>query len=101
MDNTEQRQQLTQSFARRRRNTVIGMILMIPSGFLAGFGIAANGEGMSILGIPANIWILASLAIFVGSIIFCAANWRCPACGASLPIYAKPPRCKACDTDLQ
>ena len=100
MDDTEQKQQLKQTFARRRRNTVIGMILMIPSGFLAGFGIAAVAEGIAILGIPASIWIPICLVIFASSVIFCAVNWRCPACGASLPIYANPQRCRVCDVDL-
>ena len=96
-----QKKPIKKTFAIRRRNTVIGMILMIPSGFLAGFGIAAVAEGIAILGIPAYIWTPASLIVFAGSIIFCAVNWRCPSCGTGLPIYANPLRCKACNTELQ
>ena len=101
MDQPEQQGQVRRTFARRRRNTIIGMILMIPSGFLAGFGIAAGEEGMAILGMPPSIWIPAALVVFAGSIILCAVNWRCPACGTGLPIYANPRRCNACGADLQ
>jgi len=100
MDGTEKKQ-TKKTFARRRRNTVVGMILMIPSGFIAGFGIAALGDGLTILGIPASIWIPTSLVALTGSTIFCAVNWRCPACGASLPIYAHPLRCKVCNAELR
>ena len=42
----EQQEQFRQAFARRRRNTVIALIVMIPSGFFVGFGIAAGAEGV-------------------------------------------------------
>ncbi len=42
----EQQEQFRQAFARRRRNTVVAMIIMIPSGLFVGFGIAAGAEGV-------------------------------------------------------
>jgi hypothetical protein len=42
----EQQEQFRQAFARRRRNTDMAMIVMIPSGLFGGFGIAAGAEGV-------------------------------------------------------
>lgn len=101
MEETSQAWKLKRTFARRRRATIIGMMLMIPLGFLGGFGIAAGAEAMYILGIPPAIWLPISLILFFGSIVLCAVNWRCPACGAGLPIYANPLRCQVCGANLQ
>jgi hypothetical protein len=101
MDDTEPRLQHKKTFVRRRRATIIGMVLMIPFGFLSGFGIAAGAEAMDILGIPPAIWLPICLVLFCSSIVLCAVNWRCPACGAGLPIYANPLRCQVCGAHLR
>ena len=97
----EQQEQFRQAFARRRRNTVIAMIVMIPSGFFVGFGIAAGAEGMAALGIPLIIWLPLVSALFAGSVVAAAVNWRCPSCGASLPRFANPRQCDSCGAALQ
>ena len=97
----EQQEQFRQAFARRRRNTVMAMIVMIPSGFFVGFGIAAGAEGMAALGIPLMIWLPLVSALFAGSVVTAAVNWRCPSCGASLPRFANPRQCDSCGAALQ
>lgn len=97
----EQQEQFRQAFARRRRNTVIAMIVMIPSGFFVGFGIAAGARGMAALGIPLIVWLPLAIALFAGSIVAAAVNWRCPSCGAGLPHAANPGQCESCGATLQ
>jgi hypothetical protein len=99
---TDRQQELyKQAFVRRRRNTVVAMILMIPSGVLVGFGAAASVEGGVILGIPTAAWWFLALAVLCSSIVVAALNWRCPACNTSFRIYSNPQQCEACGAELQ
>jgi hypothetical protein len=97
----QQQEQFRRTLARRRRNTITAMIVMIPSGVIVGLWIAAGPERFAILGIPPGVWGPLALVFLVGSVVAAALNWRCPACGVGLPIYANPRRCEVCGAELQ
>ena len=76
-------------FARRRRLTLIGLFIMsVPLG-----GVVLSLRTGRILGMGANTWLLAWVAVaaVVGTMF--ARIWRCPACGYS---FGQPPSVSVC-----
>ena len=76
-------------FARRRRLTLIGLFIMgVPL-----CGVALSLRTGPILGMGANTWLLAWVAVaaVVGAMF--ARIWRCPACGCS---FGQPPSVSVC-----
>jgi hypothetical protein len=97
----EQKRQLKEAFAKKRRNRWIAMALIVPSAIGFGFGAAGGVEGEMILGLRPIVWWPVVLVVFVGSIIFSVLNWRCPACGTVFGIHFDGRHCPGCGVELQ
>jgi hypothetical protein len=76
-------------FARLRRLTAIGLFIMS----LPLYGVVFSLRTGPILGMGANTWLLAWVAVAAVVGLIFARIWRCPACGTSL---GQPPSVSVC-----
>lgn len=102
MENTDQQKaKFKVAFAKKRRNRLIGMALMVPSAVAFGFGAAGGVEDQIVLGLPPIVWWPVVLVVFIGSIIFSVINWRCPACGTIFGFNFNGRCCSECGAELR
>lgn len=85
----EQSRSVRAEFARRKRMTAVGLLII----GLPLYGVVFGIRGTSVLGIGVTGWLMIWVAVATVVSVWFLRLWRCPACGASL---GQPPSVDVC-----